>query len=105
MLTTSKPLFIYLHRPDNEEWVTVGRYLADPVAGSGKFKYAPSDVDVGHTWAIDPVNLPFRPEDERPATRYNGLHDIQRDACPDSSIRGCFGASMVCPKARCWHAI
>ncbi|MFZ6849434.1 type II toxin-antitoxin system HipA family toxin [Undibacterium sp. RuRC25W] len=84
MLNTSKPLFIYLQRPDNGEWITVGRYLAGPVASSGRFKYAPSYVDAGHTWAIDPVNLPFRPEDERPATRYNGLHDVLRDACPDS---------------------
>ena len=49
MLNTSKPLFIYLQRTDNEEWVTVRSYLADPVAGSGRFKYAPSYVDAGHT--------------------------------------------------------
>ncbi len=84
MLNTSKALFIYLQRPDNGEWVTVGRYQADPVGGTGRFKYAPSYVDAGLTWAIDPVNLPFRPKDDRPASRYNALHDILRDTCPDA---------------------
>lgn len=80
MATTSKPLFVYLQRPDNGEWVTVGRYQAGPAT----FKYAPSYVDAGLAWAIDPVNLPFRPGAERPAQRYNGLHDVLRDACPDA---------------------
>lgn len=84
MANTSKPLFVYLQRPDNGEWVTAGRYQAGPVAGTGKFKYAPSYVDAGLAWAIDPVNLPFRPGDERLAPRYNGLHDVLRDACPDA---------------------
>ena len=78
------PFFIDLRRQDNAEGVTVGRYLAGPVAGVGRFKYAPSYVDAGLTWSIDPVNLPFRPDDERPAPRYNGLHDVLRDACPDA---------------------
>jgi serine/threonine-protein kinase HipA len=84
MLITSKALFVYLQRPDNGEWVTVGRYQAGPVTGTGRFKYAPSYVDAGLTWSIDPVNLPFRPVDDRPAPRYNGLHDVLRDACPDA---------------------
>ena len=84
MLTTSKPLFVYLSRPDNGEWVTVGRYLAGPAAGMGRFKYAPSYVNAGLAWSIDPVNLPFRPEIDRSAPRYNGLHDVLRDACPDA---------------------
>ncbi len=84
MLNTSKALFVYLQRPDNGEWVTVGRYQAGPVAGTGRFKYAPSYVDAGLAWSIDPVNLPFRPEYDRPASRYNGLHDVLRDACPDA---------------------
>jgi len=84
MTNISKPLFVYLQRPDNGEWVTVGRYQADTVAGSGKFKYAPSYVDAGFAWAIDPVNLPFRPEGDWSAPRYNGLHDVLRDACPDA---------------------
>lgn len=84
MQTISKPLFIYLRRPDNGEWVTVGRYLASPGDGTGKFKYAPSYVDAGLAWSIDPVNLPFRPEVDKPAPRYGGLHDVLRDACPDS---------------------
>lgn len=84
MAIISKPLFVYLQRPDNGEWVTVGRYQADPATRHGKFKYAPSYVDAGLTWSIDPVNLPFRPEIEQVATRYDGLHDVLRDASPDA---------------------
>ncbi len=84
MLTTSKPLFVYLNRPDNGQWITVGRYQGGSAAGMGRFKYAPSYVDAGFTWSIDPVNLPFLPGIELPAARYNGLHDVLRDACPDS---------------------
>lgn len=79
----SKPLFVYLQRPDNGEWVTAGRYLAT-ADGRGTFKYAPSYVDAGCTWAIDPVNLPFLPDQELNAPRYGGLHDVLRDACPDA---------------------
>jgi serine/threonine-protein kinase HipA len=39
---------------------------------------------VGLTWSIDPVNLPFIRDLERIAPRYNGLHDVLRDACPDT---------------------
>ncbi len=82
VLITSKPLFVYLQRPDTEEWVTVGRYQAG-AAGSGYFRYAPSYADAGLSWSIDPVNLPFQPDVEFAAPRYGGLHDILRDACPD----------------------
>lgn len=83
-MTTSKPLFIYLQRPDTGDWVTVGRYLGDVKNGLGTFKYAPSYVDAGLTWSIDPVNLPFLPDHEFSAPRYDGLHDVLRDACPDA---------------------
>jgi serine/threonine-protein kinase HipA len=79
----SKPLFVYLQRPDNGEWVTVGRYLTDST-GSGAFQYAPSYVDAGFTWSIDPVNLPFLPDHPFNAPRYGGLHDVLRDASPDT---------------------
>jgi len=46
--------------------------------------YAPSYVDAGLSWPIDPVNLPFLPDVEVPAQRYRGLHDVLRDACPDA---------------------
>jgi len=82
MLITSKPLFVYLQRPDTGEWVTVGRYQAG-AAGDGYFRYAPSYADAGLSWAVDPVNLPFQPDVEAAAPRYNGLHDFLRDACPD----------------------
>ncbi|MBK4738455.1 hypothetical protein [Noviherbaspirillum pedocola] len=60
MTITSKPLYVYLQRPDNGEWTIVGRYK--PGASSeGVFQYAPSYVDQGHAWTIDPVNLPFMP--------------------------------------------
>jgi serine/threonine-protein kinase HipA len=83
-MTTSKPLFVYLQRPDTSEWVTVGRYLGDPANRFGTFKYAPSYVDAGFTWSIDPVNLPFLPDHAFTAPRYGGLHDVLRDAGPDS---------------------
>jgi len=83
MMTTSKPLFIYLQRPDNGEWVTVGRYVTAP-DGAGLFRYAPSYIDTGLNWSIDPINLPFNENMEWNAPRYNGLHDVLRDACPDA---------------------
>jgi serine/threonine-protein kinase HipA len=83
-MSTSKPLFVYLQRPDTCEWVTVGRYLLDKDARVGRFLYAPSYARAGLSWAIDPINLPFIPEVERPAPRYKGLHDVLRDACPDA---------------------
>lgn len=79
----SRPLFVYLQRPDTGEWVTVGRYRSGQ-AGEGFFKYAPSYVDAGLAWAIDPRNLPFMPGVETSAPRYLGLHDVLRDACPDA---------------------
>jgi serine/threonine-protein kinase HipA len=81
--TVSKPVFVYLQRPDSGEWVTVGRYRAGP-PGEGFFKYAPSYVDAGLAWSIDPKNLPFMPGSEFAAPRYQGLHDVLRDACPDA---------------------
>lgn len=83
MLNISKPLYVYLQRPDNGEWVTVGRYKAGK-PGEGFFKYAPSYIDAGLAWAIDPRNLPFLPGAEVTAPRYQGLHDVLRDACPDA---------------------
>ncbi|GAA4024678.1 HipA domain-containing protein [Actimicrobium antarcticum] len=83
MLSISKPIYIYLQRPDSGEWVTVGRYKAGQ-PGEGFFKYAPSYLDAGLAWAIDPRNLPFLPGTEVTAPRYQGLHDVLRDACPDA---------------------
>jgi serine/threonine-protein kinase HipA len=79
-----KPLYVYLQRPDTGEWVTVGRYLLDEANKIGKFLYAPSYEQAGLSWSIDPVNLPFIPDTDYIAPRYNGLHDILRDACPDA---------------------
>ena len=83
MLSISKPVYVYLQRPDSGEWVTVGRYKAGK-PGEGFFKYAPSYIDAGLTWAIDPRNLPFLPGTDVTAPRYQGLHDVLRDACPDA---------------------
>lgn len=83
MAIISRPLFVYLQRPDSGDWVTVGRYKMD-TAGEGHFMYAPSYVDAGLTWAIDPVSLPFLPGADVIAPRYQGLHDVLRDACPDA---------------------
>ena len=82
-ISSSRPLYIYLQRPDNGEWVTAGRYLAVG-PGAGNFRYAPSYVDSGLDWTIDPVNLPFAPGTDYTALRYDGLHDVLRDACPDA---------------------
>jgi serine/threonine-protein kinase HipA len=84
MMTTSKPLYVYLQRPDNGDWVTVGRYILDPAARSGRFRYAESYAAAGFSWSIDPVNLPFATGTDFMAQRYGGLHDILRDACPDA---------------------
>jgi serine/threonine-protein kinase HipA len=83
MSAISRPLFVYLQRPDTGEWVTVGRYRKG-AADEGFFLYAPSYGDAGLSWAIDPRNLPFIPGEDVPAPRYQGLHDVLRDACPDS---------------------
>lgn len=80
----NKPLYVYLQRPDNAQWVLVGRFKTDPVTGAGLFRYAASYADAGLSWAIDPINLPFIPGDIRQLQRYGGLHDVLRDACPDS---------------------
>ncbi|MFS2019940.1 type II toxin-antitoxin system HipA family toxin [Massilia sp. CT11-108] len=79
----SKPLYVYLQRPDDGAWVTVGRYVAS-APGEGTFMYAPSYVDSGLAWAIDPVNLPFVPGTQYRTRHYRGLHDVLRDACPDA---------------------
>ncbi|CAH0224967.1 hypothetical protein SRABI118_02316 [Massilia sp. Bi118] len=83
MASISRPLYVYLQRPDTGEWITVGRYRMD-AAGTGYFLYAPSYVDAGFVWAIDPINLPFLPGMDAIAPRYQGLHDVLRDACPDA---------------------
>jgi serine/threonine-protein kinase HipA len=83
-MATSKLLFVYLQRPDTGAWVTVGRYKLSEDGSSGLFKYAPSYVDAGLSWSIDPINLPFLPGIDQVAHRYRGLHDVLRDACPDS---------------------
>ena len=83
ILNISKPLYIYLQRPDTGEWVTVGRYKVNQ-PGVGSFKYAPSYCDAGLAWSVDPKNLPFMPDVEILASRYQGLHDVLRDAGPDA---------------------
>jgi len=82
-MTTSKPLFIYLQRPDTGTWVTVGRYLRD-ADGTGRFRYAPTYLEASLPWSIDPVNLPLVGGIEHLAYRYQGLHDALRDTCPDA---------------------
>lgn len=83
-MTTSSPLYIYLQRPDNGEWVTVGRYVLESDKQVGTYRYSPRYAEAGLSWTIDPVNLPFSPVLEWEARRYRGLHDVLRDACPDS---------------------
>src|SRR5688572_13672014 len=80
----SKPLYVYLQRPDDGTWVTVGRYRLDKLNGHGTFLYAPSYITAGLPWAIEPINLPLIPNHDFPAPRYQGLHDVLRDASPDA---------------------
>ncbi|WP_238988604.1 type II toxin-antitoxin system HipA family toxin [Alcaligenes aquatilis] len=83
-MSISKPLYVYLQRPDTGQWVTVGRYIHDSSAKLGQFMYAPSYQDAGLPWSIDPVNLPLSGSVPIQASRYGGLHDALRDACPDA---------------------
>lgn len=83
-MNISKRLYVYLQRPDSGVWVTVGRYALLEDGATGTFRYAPGYVEAGLSWSIDPVNLPFLPDIEHPAPRYRGLHDVLRDASPDS---------------------
>ncbi|MES2295987.1 MAG: HipA domain-containing protein [Pseudomonadota bacterium] len=86
MTTSERPvhtLYVYLQRPDNAKWVLVGRYSLGH-DGVGKFRYAPSYIDSGAQWSIDPVNLPLVKDMQWIAPRYCGLHDILRDASPDA---------------------
>jgi serine/threonine-protein kinase HipA len=78
----SKDLFVYLQRPDNAEWITVGRYRQN--GAIGEFLYAPSYLDARHKWSIDPVNLPLIAGEVFYARRYEGLFDVLRDAAPDA---------------------
>lgn len=82
--STPRPLYVYLQRPDSGEWVVAGAYRKDVDGVTGHFRYAPSYVEHGLHWTIDPVNLPFLPAVDHLARRYGGLHDVLRDACPDS---------------------
>lgn len=81
---TTSSLYVYLQRPDTHEWITLGRYTLDRDSFQGEFIYAPSYLEAGHTWCVDPVNL--APMDERRylATRYGGMTDILRDISPDA---------------------
>lgn len=83
-MSTFKPLYVYLQRPDTGQWLTVGKYSHDPSAAIGRFSYAPSYIDAGHPWSIDPINLPISAPGPFVSERYGGLHDALRDACPDS---------------------
>lgn len=88
MITSS--LYVHLQRPDNGEWITVGRYTLSRAQHSnerstGQFVYAPSYIDAGHPWIIDPINLPrLDHEVIYPAPRYDGMIDVLRDISPDA---------------------
>lgn len=88
MITSN--LYVHLQRPDNGEWITVGRYTLNRAQhnnemSTGQFVYAPSYIDAGHPWTIDPINLPRL--DQKviyPAPRYDGMIDVLRDISPDA---------------------
>lgn len=87
MITSS--VYVHLQRPDNGEWVTVGRYTLNRAElpgerASGQFVYAPSYIEAGFPWVIDPINLPRLDNIKYVATRYDGLTDVLRDISPDA---------------------
>ena len=87
MITSS--VYVHLQRPDNGEWVTVGRYTLNraEVIGErsiGQFVYAPSYLDAAYPWVIDPINLPRLDGVIYVAPRYEGLNDVLRDISPDA---------------------
>lgn len=87
MITSS--VYVHLQRPDNSEWVTVGRYTlnrAESVGerSIGQFIYAPSYLDAAYPWVIDPINLPRLDQVIYAAPRYEGLTDVLRDISPDA---------------------
>jgi serine/threonine-protein kinase HipA len=47
MMQISKPLYIYLQRPDTAQWVTIGRYLLDDHSGVIPFPShgVPNEID------------------------------------------------------------
>ncbi len=47
-----KRVYVYLQRPDNGEWVTVGRYRLDSESSKGLFAYAPSYLEERLPWSI-----------------------------------------------------
>lgn len=87
MITSS--VYVHLQRQDNGEWLTVGRYtlnLAESANEStqGFFQYAPSYIDLGLKWVIDPINMPRLDTEPYLANRYGGLTDVLRDISPDA---------------------
>lgn len=84
MTISEKPLYVYLQRPDTHEWVTVGKWAKKADETFGTFVYAPSYLEAAHPWAIDPANLPLIADTTYLAHRYQGLHDVLRDTCPDA---------------------
>lgn len=80
----SELCYVYLQHPVSGEWATVGRYTLDRARLEGWFRYAPGWLQDPTAVAIDPINLPLLdiPQD-RNAPRYQGLHDVLRDAGPD----------------------
>jgi serine/threonine-protein kinase HipA len=83
-MITSKPLYVYLQRPDNGEWVTVGRYRKSAEADGGKFRYAPSYAEAGLDWSVDPafdvVPNPLETPHTLALQLSAGRCDISRDA-------------------------
>lgn len=84
-VTSRTALYVYLFHPLTEQWVTAGRLDVDSSSGTGQFIYAPSFLDSGEAISIDPINLPLLgPGKVMHAHRYQGLHDVFRDATPDA---------------------
>lgn len=89
MMITSN-VFVHLQRPDNGQWVTVGRYTLNRAESinersTGQFVYAPSYLEAGYSWVIDPINLSRLDSNViYLAPRYDGMIDVLRDISPDA---------------------
>lgn len=80
-MTIFNSLYVYLQRPDNGDWVTIGRYTNHK--DYGVFEYAASYLEAGYPWPLDPIEVPIA-NHQFVATTYGGLHAILRDGCPDA---------------------
>lgn len=70
-MTTSKPLYVYLQRPDDGAWVTLGRYLPHPEQNRWDWLKAAPTFIMLRLWRDDGMH-PY------PHHRHHRYHTFQR---------------------------